>query len=92
MFGETNGMTAARSTATPRPRRCRMDGRDRAAEFWLLDSLGNQTPGSPQLAQLAMIEMSDSVSPDCITAVGQYRVVRTQNDVTISLARRIAVL
>jgi hypothetical protein len=26
-----------------------------------------------------MIEMSDSVSPDCITAVGQYRAARTQN-------------
>jgi hypothetical protein len=26
-----------------------------------------------------MIEMSDSVSPDCITAVGAYRSARTQN-------------
>ena len=26
-----------------------------------------------------MIEMSDSVSPDCITAVGEYRAARQQN-------------
>ena len=26
-----------------------------------------------------MIEMSDSVSPDCLTAVGQYRAGRSQN-------------
>ena len=26
-----------------------------------------------------MVEMSDSISPDCITAVGQYRAARTQN-------------
>jgi hypothetical protein len=41
--------------------------------------LGNRPPNSPQRAQLAMIEMSDSVSPDCITAVGQYRAARAQN-------------
>ena len=29
-----------------------------------------QSLGSPQMSQLAMIEMSDSISPDCITAVG----------------------
>jgi hypothetical protein len=34
---------------------------------------------STQLSQLAMIEMSDSVSPDCLTAVGQYRAARGQN-------------
>jgi hypothetical protein len=38
-------------------------------------TLGNST----QLSQLAMIEMSDSVSPDCLTAVGQYRAARGQN-------------
>ena len=34
---------------------------------------------SAQLSQLAMVEMSDSVSPDCLTAVGQYRAARGQN-------------
>ena len=41
--------------------------------------LAGQTLGSAQLSQLAMIETSDSVSPDCLTAVGQYRAARTQN-------------
>ena len=42
--------------------------------------LQGQTVGnSAQLSQLAMIEMSDSVSPDCLTAVGQYRAGRSQN-------------
>ena len=42
--------------------------------------LKGQTVGnSAQLSQLAMIEMSDSVSPDCLTAVGQYRSGRSQN-------------
>jgi hypothetical protein len=41
--------------------------------------LAGQTPGSSQLSQLAMIELSDSTSPDCLTAIGQYRFARTQN-------------
>jgi len=31
-----------------------------------------------------MIEASDSVSPDCLTAVGQYRAARTQNATAVS--------
>ena len=31
------------------------------------------------MAQLAMVETSDAISPDCLTAVGQYRSARTQN-------------
>jgi DNA-binding FrmR family transcriptional regulator len=41
--------------------------------------LAGQTPGSSQLSELAMIEMSDSISPDCITVVGQYRAARAAN-------------
>ena len=40
---------------------------------------GRRSATSAQLSQLAMIEMSDSVSPDCLTAVGQYRAGRSQN-------------
>ena len=43
-----------------------------------------QTLGSAQLSQLAMIEASDSISPDCLTAVGQYRAARTQNATAVS--------
>lgn len=38
-----------------------------------------QSADSAQRAQLAMIETSDAVSPDCLTAVGQYRGARLQN-------------
>lgn len=38
-----------------------------------------QQLGSAHMSQLAMVEMSDSISPDCITAVGAYRAARTQN-------------
>jgi hypothetical protein len=31
-----------------------------------------------------MIEASDAVSPDCLTAVGQYRAARTQNATAVS--------
>ena len=31
------------------------------------------------MSQLAMIETADSVSPDCLTAVGQYRATRSEN-------------
>lgn len=41
--------------------------------------LQGQSLGSPQMAQLAMVEMSDAVSPDCMTAVGAYRTARSQN-------------
>jgi len=41
--------------------------------------LQTQNLGSARMSQLAMIETSDSVSPDCLTAVGQYRSTRTQN-------------
>jgi hypothetical protein len=38
-----------------------------------------QTLGSARMSQIAMIETSDSISPDCLTSVGQYRGARTQN-------------
>ena len=41
--------------------------------------LAGQSIGSPQMSQLAMVEMSDAVSPDCMTAVGAYRTGRTQS-------------
>jgi hypothetical protein len=41
--------------------------------------LQGQSLGSSRISQLAMIETSDSISPDCLTAVGQYRSNRTEN-------------
>jgi hypothetical protein len=41
--------------------------------------LQGQSLGGSRMSQLAMIETSDAVSPDCLTAVGQYRGARGEN-------------
>jgi len=79
MFGETNGMTTALNSNSPSASSAGWTSATVPVSSDMPTYLGTQTPGSPQLSQLAMIEMSDSVSPDCITAVGQYRAARTQN-------------
>lgn len=78
LFGETTGMTTALNTDSP----------GTSSTAWSMSNVqvtgstnaylqGQQVGNSPQLSQLAMIEASDSVSPDCLTAVGQYRAART---------------
>lgn len=79
MFGETNGMTTALNSNSPSASSAGWKAATVPVSSDLPSYIGSQTPGSPQMAQLAMIEMSDSVSPDCLTAVGQYRASRTQN-------------
>lgn len=80
MFGETAGFSIALNTNSP----------SASAMAWKTASvpvngttntyLQSQAVGnSAQLSQLAMVEMSDSVSPDCLTAVGQYRAGRGLN-------------
>jgi hypothetical protein len=77
-FGETSGMTTALNTDSP----------GSSSTAWSMSNVpvsgstttylqGQQVGNSAQLSQLAMIEASDSVSPDCLTAVGQYRAART---------------
>ncbi len=41
--------------------------------------LAGQSLGSARTSQLALIETSDAVSPDCLTAVGRYRSDRSAN-------------
>ncbi|MEZ2346451.1 hypothetical protein [Terriglobus sp. RCC_193] len=79
MFGETNGMTTALNSNSPTASSTGWTAATVPVSSDLSTYVGTQTPGSTQLSQLAMIEMSDSVSPDCITAVGQYRAARSQN-------------
>jgi hypothetical protein len=79
MFGETNGMSVALSTNSPTASTTAWTAATVPINGGTTTYLAGQTPGSSQLSQLAMIELSDSTSPDCLTAVGQYRAVRTQN-------------
>ena len=80
MFGETNGMSIALNTNSPSAsttawKIATVPVSSNASTYLQGQTLGN----SPRLSQLAMIEMSDSVSPACLTAVGQYRAARGQN-------------
>ncbi|WP_047497112.1 hypothetical protein [Terriglobus sp. TAA 43] len=79
MFGETNGLTTALNNNSPSASSAGWSAATVLVSSDLSSYLSNQTPGNPQMAELAMIEMSDAVSPDCITAVGQYRSSRTLN-------------
>jgi hypothetical protein len=84
LLGETSGMTTALNT----------DSATASATAWTSATvpvptsttgyLQTQTLGSAPLAQLAMIEASDAISPDCLTAVGQYRAARTQNAAAVN--------
>jgi type IV secretion system protein TrbJ len=80
MFGETNGMSIALNTNSPNAstiawKTAGLPLSSAASTYLQGQAVGN----SAQLSQLAMVEMSDSVSPDCLTAVGQYRAARGQN-------------
>ena len=79
MFGETNGMTTALNTNSPAASSSAWAAATVPVNGTTATYLAGQTPGSTQLSELAMVEASDSVSPDCFTAVGQYRGARTQS-------------
>jgi hypothetical protein len=79
MFGETAGINIALNSNAPgtsstawRVATVALNGN--AASYLQGQSLGNS-----RMSQLAMIETSDAISPDCLTAVGQYRSGRSEN-------------
>jgi len=80
IFGETVGMNIALNTNSPGAsisawKTATLPVNSNTNSYLQGQTLGN----SAQLSQLAMIEMSDSISPDCVTAAGQYRASRSQN-------------
>jgi type IV secretion system protein TrbJ len=79
MFGETNGMSTALNTNSPNTSSTAWTAATVSLDSNLATYLQGMPPGSARLSQLAMIEASDSVSPDCLTAIGQYRSARSQN-------------
>ena len=79
LFGETSGMSAALNTDSPGASSTAWTSATVPVNGATAAYLQGQTTGSAQLSQLAMIEASDSISPDCLTAVGQYRASRTQS-------------
>jgi hypothetical protein len=79
LFGETNGMTTALNSDSPAASSTAWTAATVPVNGTTTTYLAGETPGSAQLSELAMIEASDSVSPDCLTAIGQYRAARVQN-------------
>lgn len=84
LFGETNGMTTALNTNSPTGSSTAWTAATVPVSTNTTTYLQTQTVGTAQLSQLAMIEASDAISPDCLTAVGQYRAARAQNATAVS--------
>ena len=79
MFGETAGISVALNTNSPSASLTGWKAATVSVDSGTSTYLAGQPLGNDRMSQLAMIEMSDSASPDCLTAVGQYRAARTQN-------------
>ncbi len=79
MFGETAGINVALNTNSPSASLTGWKAATVSVNSGTSAYLAGQSLGNERMSQLAMIEMSDAISPDCLTAVGQYRAARTQN-------------
>jgi len=79
LFGETAGISIALNANSPSASLTGWKAATVPISGATTEYLGAQGTGSAQRAELAMIETSDAISPDCLTAVGQYRSGRAQN-------------
>ena len=76
-YGETNGMTAALGQDSTTAATTAWTNSGEALSSNTNTYLAGQTTGnSDKLTQLAIVETSDTVSPDCLNAVGSYRAAR----------------
>jgi hypothetical protein len=78
-FGETAGINIALNTNSPSTSLTGWKTATVPMSSNTSTFLAGQSLGSSRMSQLAMVETSDAISPDCLTAVGQYRSGRTQN-------------
>ena len=79
VFGETAGIKIALSSNSPSTSATAWKTATVSMNSNTSSYLQGQSLGSSRISQLAMIETADSISPDCLTAVGQYRSNRTEN-------------
>lgn len=84
MFGETAGINIALNTNSPSSSLSGWKSATLSMNSNVGSYLAGQALGNDRLAQLAVVEMSDAMSPDCLTAIGQYRNARTQNTSAVS--------
>ena len=76
-YGETNGMTTALNQNSTTAATTAWSNSSTALSSNTPAYLATETPGnSDKLNQLAIVETSDTVSPDCLNAVGSYRSAR----------------
>lgn len=76
-YGETNGMTAALDQNSTTAATTAWTNAGEALSGNTNTYLAGQSTGnSSRLTQLAIVETSDTVSPDCLNAVGSYRAAR----------------
>ena len=80
MFDETAGMSIALSSNSPSASSTAWKSSSVTMNGSASSYLAGSSLGSARTSQLAMIETSDAVSPDCLTAVGQYRNARSTNN------------
>jgi type IV secretion system protein TrbJ len=85
MFGETAGINIALNANSPSASLTGWKTATVPMSSGTSVYLQAQNVNSAQRAQLAMIETSDAISPDCLTAVGAYRSGRSQNSIANSL-------
>ena len=79
MFGETAGIRVALSSNSPSMSLTGWKAATLPMSPGTSTYLQSQPVDGAQRAALAMIETSDGISPDCLTAIGQYRAARNQN-------------
>jgi len=79
MFGETTGMSIALNTNSPSASSTAWKAATVTMNGGAPSYLASQSLGSARTSQLALIETSDAISPDCLSAVGQYRGDRATN-------------
>ena len=79
MFGETAGMRVALNSNAPGTSAAAWKIATVSLNGGAASYLQGQSLGNARMSQLAMIETSDSISPDCLAAVGQYRSSRNEN-------------
>ena len=76
-YGETNGMTAALGQNSTTAATMAWSNSGEALSSNTNTYLAGESAGnSAKLSQLAIVETSDTVSPDCLNAVGSYRAAR----------------
>lgn len=85
MFGETAGMSIALASNSPSASSAAWKSSSVTMNGGASSYLAGNSLGSVRTSQLAMIETSDAVSPDCLTAVGQYRNGRSTNNTANNL-------